>query len=109
MEAQHLSFERRQKSSEVSVRGCACWPSETRVSSLAPTRPSSCWVPVLQVPAQPPQRSVDSVSQGSSTSSFSSVSASSRPEEAKKDYREVRLAGGRAETRAGRPCVTTTS
>lgn len=57
MEAQHLSFERRQKSSEV--------------------------------PAQPPQRSVDSVSQGSSTSSFSSVSASSRPEEAKKDYREV--------------------
>ncbi|XP_057566673.1 ankyrin repeat domain-containing protein 27 isoform X1 [Hippopotamus amphibius kiboko] len=57
MEAHHLSFERRQKSSEVS--------------------------------AQPPQSSMDSISQGSSTSSFSSVSLSSRQEEPKKDYREV--------------------
>ncbi|KAI4558720.1 hypothetical protein MJG53_013752 [Ovis ammon polii x Ovis aries] len=57
MEAHHLSFERRQKSSEVSV--------------------------------QAPQCSMDSISQGSSTSSFSSVSLSSRQDEPKKDYREV--------------------
>ncbi|XP_007952535.1 ankyrin repeat domain-containing protein 27 [Orycteropus afer afer] len=42
-----------------------------------------------EVPVQSPQRSVDSISQGSSTSSFSSVSVSSRQEEAKRDYREV--------------------
>ncbi|OBS77198.1 hypothetical protein A6R68_16359 [Neotoma lepida] len=40
------------------------------------------------VPAQSPTRSVDSISQGSSTSSFSSISASFRQEEVKKDYRE---------------------
>ncbi|XP_035868312.1 ankyrin repeat domain-containing protein 27 isoform X7 [Phyllostomus discolor] len=57
MEAHHLSFERRQQSSEV--------------------------------PVPPPQHSMDSISQGSSTSSFSSVSATSRQEEPKKDYREV--------------------
>ncbi|XP_012502488.1 PREDICTED: ankyrin repeat domain-containing protein 27 isoform X2 [Propithecus coquereli] len=57
METCHLSFERRQKSSEVPVKS--------------------------------PQRSVDSISQGSSTSSFSSVSASSKPEDTTKDYREV--------------------
>nr|XP_037847430.1 ankyrin repeat domain-containing protein 27 isoform X4 [Chlorocebus sabaeus] len=57
MEAHHLSFERRQKSSEA--------------------------------PVQSPQRSVDSISQESSTSSFSSMSAGSRQEETKKDYREV--------------------
>ncbi|GAB1291945.1 Ankyrin repeat domain-containing protein 27 [Apodemus speciosus] len=42
-----------------------------------------------EVPAQSPTRSVDSISQGSSTSSFSSISASFRQEELKKDYREV--------------------
>ncbi|XP_062966296.1 ankyrin repeat domain-containing protein 27 isoform X2 [Cynocephalus volans] len=42
-----------------------------------------------EVPMQSPQHSVDSISQGSSTSSFSSMSASSRREETKKDYREV--------------------
>ncbi|XP_076988384.1 ankyrin repeat domain-containing protein 27 isoform X3 [Tamandua tetradactyla] len=42
-----------------------------------------------EVPAPSPQRSVDSLSQGSSTSSFSSVSASSRQEDTKRDYREV--------------------
>ncbi|XP_013377901.1 PREDICTED: ankyrin repeat domain-containing protein 27 isoform X2 [Chinchilla lanigera] len=42
-----------------------------------------------EVPALSPQHSVDSISQGSSASSFSSVSASSRQEESKKDYREV--------------------
>ncbi|XP_045047891.1 ankyrin repeat domain-containing protein 27 isoform X9 [Desmodus rotundus] len=57
MEAHHLSFERRQQSSEV--------------------------------PVPPPQHSMDSISQGSSTSSFSSVSTTSRQEEPKKDYREV--------------------
>ncbi|XP_008967511.3 ankyrin repeat domain-containing protein 27 isoform X2 [Pan paniscus] len=57
MEACHLSFERRQKSSEA--------------------------------PVQSPQRSVDSISQESSTSSFSSMSAGSRQEETRKDYREV--------------------
>ncbi|XP_054320645.1 ankyrin repeat domain-containing protein 27 isoform X2 [Pongo pygmaeus] len=57
MEAYHLSFERRQKSSEA--------------------------------PVQSLQRSVDSISQESSTSSFSSMSAGSRQEETKKDYREV--------------------
>ncbi|XP_069314492.1 ankyrin repeat domain-containing protein 27 isoform X2 [Eulemur rufifrons] len=57
METCPLSFERRQKSSEV--------------------------------PVESPQRSVDSISQGSSTSSVSSVSASSKPEDTKKDYREV--------------------
>ncbi|XP_054394227.2 ankyrin repeat domain-containing protein 27 isoform X2 [Pongo abelii] len=57
MEAYHLSFERRQKSSEP--------------------------------PVQSLQRSVDSISQESSTSSFSSMSAGSRQEETKKDYREV--------------------
>uniref|UniRef100_A0A452UEU5 Ankyrin repeat domain-containing protein 27 n=1 Tax=Ursus maritimus TaxID=29073 RepID=A0A452UEU5_URSMA len=39
-------------------------------------------------PSPPPQRPVDSISQASSTSSFSSVLASSRQEEPKKDYRE---------------------
>ncbi|EPY89195.1 ankyrin repeat domain-containing protein 27 [Camelus ferus] len=58
MEAHHLSFERRQKSSEA--------------------------------PAPPPPRPVDSVSQGSSASSFSSVLASPRQEDPKKDFREVR-------------------
>ncbi|KAM5236178.1 ankyrin repeat domain-containing protein 27 [Ctenodactylus gundi] len=41
-----------------------------------------------EAPALSPQRSVDSISQGSSTSSFSSVSASSRLDAAK-DFREV--------------------
>uniref|UniRef100_A0A287DB44 Ankyrin repeat domain-containing protein 27 n=1 Tax=Ictidomys tridecemlineatus TaxID=43179 RepID=A0A287DB44_ICTTR len=59
MEAHHLSLERR--------------PKERRSS---------------EVPEQSPQRSVDSISQGSSTSSFSSMSGSSRQEETKKDYRE---------------------
>lgn len=40
---------------------------------------------------------MDSISQGSSTSSFSSASLSSRQEEPKKDYREVRLPDGRTE------------
>uniref|UniRef100_A0A8D2DM07 Ankyrin repeat domain-containing protein 27 n=1 Tax=Sciurus vulgaris TaxID=55149 RepID=A0A8D2DM07_SCIVU len=60
METHHLSLERR--------------PKERRSS---------------EVPTQSPQRSVDSISQGSSTSSFSSMSGSSRQEETKKDYREV--------------------
>lgn len=42
-----------------------------------------------EVPAQSPTCSVDSISQGSSTSSFSSITVSFRPEEVKKDYREV--------------------
>ncbi|KAH0519059.1 Ankyrin repeat domain-containing protein 27 [Microtus ochrogaster] len=42
-----------------------------------------------EVPALSPTCSVDSISQGSSTSSFSSISASFRQEEVKKDYREV--------------------
>ncbi|XP_042524058.1 ankyrin repeat domain-containing protein 27 isoform X2 [Dipodomys spectabilis] len=42
-----------------------------------------------EVPSQSPQRSMDSVSQDSSTSSFSSALVSSRQEEAKKDFREV--------------------
>ncbi|XP_037675227.1 ankyrin repeat domain-containing protein 27 isoform X4 [Choloepus didactylus] len=42
-----------------------------------------------EVPASSPQLSVDSLSQGSSTSSFSSVSASSRQGETQRDYREV--------------------
>uniref|UniRef100_A0A7N9ID91 Ankyrin repeat domain 27 n=1 Tax=Macaca fascicularis TaxID=9541 RepID=A0A7N9ID91_MACFA len=42
-----------------------------------------------EAPVQSPQRSVDSISQESSTSSFSSMSAGSRQEETKKDYREV--------------------
>lgn len=42
-----------------------------------------------EVPAPSPTRSADSISQDSSTSSFSSVSVSFRPEEVKKDYREV--------------------
>ncbi|XP_053522549.1 ankyrin repeat domain-containing protein 27 isoform X2 [Artibeus jamaicensis] len=62
MEHHHLSSERRQQSSEAAL---------------------------LQVPVPPPQHSMDSISQGSSTSSFSSVSATSRQEEPKKDYREV--------------------
>ncbi|MBW04357.1 Ankyrin repeat domain-containing protein 27, partial [Eschrichtius robustus] len=41
-----------------------------------------------EVPARPPQCSVDSISQGSSASSFSSASLSSRQEEPRKDYRE---------------------
>ncbi|XP_053522552.1 ankyrin repeat domain-containing protein 27 isoform X5 [Artibeus jamaicensis] len=61
MEHHHLSSERRQQSSEAAL---------------------------LQVPVPPPQHSMDSISQGSSTSSFSSVSATSRQEEPKKDYRE---------------------
>ena len=40
---------------------------------------------------------MDSISQGSSTSSFSSVSLSSRQDEPKKDYREVRPPDGRVE------------
>ncbi|XP_028733596.1 ankyrin repeat domain-containing protein 27 isoform X2 [Peromyscus leucopus] len=43
----------------------------------------------VEVPAQSPTCSVDSISQGSSTSSFSSITASFRQEEVKKDYREV--------------------
>ncbi|KAK7811869.1 hypothetical protein U0070_024132 [Myodes glareolus] len=42
-----------------------------------------------EVPALSPTCSVDSISQGSSTSSFSSISVSFRQEEVKKDYREV--------------------
>ncbi|XP_007539524.1 ankyrin repeat domain-containing protein 27 isoform X2 [Erinaceus europaeus] len=42
-----------------------------------------------EVSLQPPQCSADSISQASSNSSFSSMSASSRQEEPKKDYREV--------------------
>ncbi|XP_075393450.1 ankyrin repeat domain-containing protein 27 isoform X1 [Tenrec ecaudatus] len=42
-----------------------------------------------EVPASSPQRSVDSVSQRSSTSSFASMSVSSRHKETKRDYREV--------------------
>ncbi|XP_051017762.1 LOW QUALITY PROTEIN: ankyrin repeat domain-containing protein 27 [Acomys russatus] len=52
-----------------------------RLSSGKP-RPS-------EVPARSPTRSVDSISQDSSTSSFSSISASFRQEEVRKDYREV--------------------
>nr|KAF6285197.1 ankyrin repeat domain 27 [Myotis myotis] len=62
MEARHMSFERRQQSSAA---------------------------PLLQVPVPPPQHFMDSISQGSSASSFSSVSTSSRKREPKKDYREV--------------------
>nr|XP_045009870.1 ankyrin repeat domain-containing protein 27 isoform X2 [Jaculus jaculus] len=43
----------------------------------------------VELPAQSPPRSKDSISQGSSASGFSSVSTSSRQEEMKKDYREV--------------------
>ncbi|EGW06774.1 Ankyrin repeat domain-containing protein 27 [Cricetulus griseus] len=53
-----------------------------RLSSERRPRPS-------EVPAQSPTRSVDSISQGSSTSSFSSVSTSLRQEEVRKDHREV--------------------
>uniref|UniRef100_A0A4X1TPK9 Ankyrin repeat domain-containing protein 27 n=1 Tax=Sus scrofa TaxID=9823 RepID=A0A4X1TPK9_PIG len=63
MEAHQLSFEKRQKSSEA---------------------------PRLQVPARPPKGSTDSSNQGSPASGFSSTSLSSRREEPKKDYREVR-------------------
>nr|XP_020037644.1 ankyrin repeat domain-containing protein 27 isoform X1 [Castor canadensis]XP_020037645.1 ankyrin repeat domain-containing protein 27 isoform X1 [Castor canadensis] len=42
-----------------------------------------------EAPVPSPQRSVDSVSQGSSSSSFSSTVVSVRQEEARKDYREV--------------------
>ncbi|XP_032470781.1 ankyrin repeat domain-containing protein 27 isoform X13 [Phocoena sinus] len=42
-----------------------------------------------EVPARPPQCSVDSISQGSCASSFSSASLSSRQEEPRKFYREV--------------------
>ncbi|XP_022380790.1 ankyrin repeat domain-containing protein 27 isoform X3 [Enhydra lutris kenyoni] len=42
-----------------------------------------------EVPVQSPQHPVDSISQASSTSSFSSALVSSRQEEPKKDYREV--------------------
>lgn len=60
--------------------------------------------PWLQAPVQSPQRSVDSISQESSTSSFSSMSAGSRQEETKKDYREVRLPeGGRGRGGLGGP------
>uniref|UniRef100_A0A452UF50 Ankyrin repeat domain-containing protein 27 n=1 Tax=Ursus maritimus TaxID=29073 RepID=A0A452UF50_URSMA len=59
-------------------------------------------VAFLHLRASPPQRPVDSISQASSTSSFSSVLASSRQEEPKKDYREVRLPDGRAYGRAVR-------
>uniref|UniRef100_A0A8C2MIP5 Ankyrin repeat domain 27 n=1 Tax=Cricetulus griseus TaxID=10029 RepID=A0A8C2MIP5_CRIGR len=52
-----------------------------RLSSERRPRPS-------EVPAQSPTRSVDSISQGSSTSSFSSVSTSLRQEEVRKDHRE---------------------
>ena len=65
----------------------------TRASSLALTCLFSCWAALLQVPVPPPQHSMDSISQGSSTSSFSSVSTTSRQEEPKKDYREVRPPG----------------
>ncbi|KAL1769523.1 ankyrin repeat domain-containing protein 27 [Sigmodon hispidus] len=40
-------------------------------------------------PSESPTRSVDSISQDPSTSSFSSISGSFRQEEVKKDYREV--------------------
>uniref|UniRef100_M3Y8V6 Ankyrin repeat domain 27 n=3 Tax=Mustela putorius furo TaxID=9669 RepID=M3Y8V6_MUSPF len=53
-----------------------------------------------EVPVQPPQHPVDSISQASSTSSFSSALVSSRQEEPKKDYREVRIPDGRADARA---------
>ena len=46
---------------------------------------------------QAPQCSTDSISQGSSTSSFSSVSLGSRQDDPKKDYREVRTPDGRVE------------
>lgn len=68
--------------------------SEPRACSLALTRPFSCLAPWPQVPVQPAQRPVDSLSQASSTSSLSSVLARSRREEPKKDYREVRLPEG---------------
>ncbi|KAM6223722.1 ankyrin repeat domain-containing protein 27 [Rhynchocyon petersi] len=42
-----------------------------------------------KVPAQSPPRSLDSISEGSTSSSFSSVSSSSRQEETKEDFREV--------------------
>ncbi|MEJ1289013.1 ankyrin repeat domain 27 (VPS9 domain) [Cricetulus griseus] len=60
-----------------------------RLSSERRPRPS-------EVPAQSPTRSVDSISQGSSTSSFSSVSTSLRQEEVRKDHREVSLLHGQA-------------
>ncbi|XP_039087840.1 ankyrin repeat domain-containing protein 27 isoform X3 [Hyaena hyaena] len=56
---------------------------EARHPSLERRRKSS------EVPVQPAQRPVDSISQASSTSSFSSALARSRREEPKKDYREV--------------------
>lgn len=71
--------------------------SEPRACSLALTRTFSCRAPWLQVPMQPTQRPVDSISQASSTSSFSSTLARSRREKPKKDYREVRLPDGRAD------------
>ncbi|KAJ8791392.1 hypothetical protein J1605_004197 [Eschrichtius robustus] len=87
MEAHHPSVEMGQKSSEVRERGCACRPY-LRPASVWPS-PTLHWAPWLQVPARPPQCSVDSISQGSSASSFSSASLSSRQEEPRKDYREV--------------------
>lgn len=95
MEAHHLPLERRRKSSEVSERGWAWAPPRRPRPALWPSRG-----PWPQVPVQPPQRLVDSISQASSTSSFSSVLVSSRQEEPKKDYREVRIPDGRADARA---------
>nr|XP_058901996.1 ankyrin repeat domain-containing protein 27 isoform X3 [Kogia breviceps]XP_058901997.1 ankyrin repeat domain-containing protein 27 isoform X3 [Kogia breviceps]XP_058902000.1 ankyrin repeat domain-containing protein 27 isoform X3 [Kogia breviceps] len=87
MEAHHPSFERGQKSSEVRAQGCACRPY-LRPASVWPS-PTPHRAPWLQVPARPPQCSVDSISQGSSASSFSSASLSSKQEEPRKDCREV--------------------
>ncbi|XP_049559815.1 ankyrin repeat domain-containing protein 27 isoform X9 [Orcinus orca] len=86
MEAHHPSFERGQKSSEVREQGCACRPY-LRPASVWPS-PTPHRAPWLQVPARPPQYPVDSVSQGSCASSFSSASLSSRQEEPRKFYRE---------------------
>ena len=68
-------------------------------TSLAPASPlSTRQAPRLQVPARPPKGSTDSSNQGSPASGFSSTSLSSRREEPKKDYREVRpQEGGRPE------------
>ncbi|XP_010987401.2 ankyrin repeat domain-containing protein 27 isoform X1 [Camelus dromedarius] len=88
MEAHHLSFERRQKSSEVSERGCVYRPCLS-AACLWPSPLSRRPAPLPQAPAPPPPRPVDSVSQGSSASSFSSMLASPRQEDPKKDFREV--------------------
>ncbi|XP_008837693.1 ankyrin repeat domain-containing protein 27 isoform X1 [Nannospalax galili] len=60
----------------------------SKILSVMEAHHVSCERP-SKVPSQSPPHSMDSISQGSSTSSFSSMSASSRQEEIKKDYREV--------------------